>query len=93
MQFLLRWEEGGQVVQQARDRRRSEGERGRDREAEKKNGGRTPKHNRKCRNGFVYPAGGETVSHFLCFVGSGLISPSVTSVSLAAVAKCDTKVF
>lgn len=27
VQFLLRWEEGGQVVQQARDRRRSEGER------------------------------------------------------------------
>lgn len=45
------------------------------------------------RNGFVYPTGGETVSHFLCFGGSGLISPSVTSVSLAAVAKCDTKVF
>lgn len=58
-----------------------------------KNGGRTLEHNRKCRNGFVYPAGGETVSHFLCFVGSGLISPSVTSVSLTAVAKCDTKVF
>lgn len=50
-------------------------------------------HNRKSRNGFVYPAGGETVSHFLCFGGSGLISPSVTSVSLAAVTKCDTKVF
>lgn len=94
MQFLLRWEEGGQVVQQARDRRRSEGEREEEIERQrKKNGGRTPKHNRKCRNGFVYPAGGETVSHFLCFVGSGLISPSVTSVSLAAVAKCDTKVF
>lgn len=50
-------------------------------------------HNRKSRNGFVYPAGGETVSHFLCFGGSGLIFPSVTSVSLAAVAKCDTKLF
>lgn len=49
--------------------------------------------NRKSGNGFVYPAGGETVSHFLCFGGSGLISPSVTSVSLAAVTKCDTKVF
>lgn len=50
-------------------------------------------HNRKSRNGFVYPAGGETVSHFLCFGGSGLISPCVTSVSLAAVAKCYTEVF
>lgn len=50
-------------------------------------------HNRMSGNGFVYPAGGETVSHFLCFGGSGLISPSVTSVSLAAVTECDTKVF
>lgn len=44
-----------------------------------------------CRNGFVYSVGVETVGHFLCFGGSGLISPSMTSVSLAAVAKCGTK--
>lgn len=80
------------------DRRRSEEGRGRDRGAkdevlakEKKRGQNKREHNRLCRNGFVYSAGGETVGLFLCFGGSGLISPSVTSVSLTAVAKCDTK--
>lgn len=41
----------------------------------------------------VCPTGGEMVSHFLCFGGSGLISPSVTSVSLAVVTVCYKKSF
>lgn len=66
-----------------------EGGRGRDRESwtkcwrtrkkERPNAGR--ENSRKSKKGFVYPSGGETVSHFLCFGGSGLIS--VTSASLA----------
>lgn len=59
----------------------------------KSTGEREGKRARAQQKECVCPAGGETVSHFLCFGGSGLISPSVTSVSLAAVTECDTKVF
>lgn len=81
-------------ARQFREGGTGEGAKERENEMEgKKRAVRKREHNRRSRNGFVYPAGGETVSHFLCFGGSGLISPCVTSVSLAAVAKCDTEVF
>jgi len=72
VQIFLWCREEGQGVQQERDGSRREGRRGKDREIKR---GREREHSTKCRNGSVYPAGGETISHFLCFGGRGSIFP------------------